>query len=83
MTLLVTYFFLALFLSFICSLLEAILLSTPNSYASILMKENDIEKAAEFLKKCLQNMVDEKIDISKLIITKSLNGFYKNLKWPC
>ena len=23
-------------------------------------------------------MVDEKIDISKLIITKSLNGFYKN-----
>ena len=23
-------------------------------------------------------MVDEKIDISKLIISKSLNGFYKN-----
>ena len=41
MTLLVTYFCLALFLSFICSLLEAILLSTPNSYASILMKENE------------------------------------------
>ncbi len=40
MTLLLAYFFLALFLSFLCSLLEAILLSTPASYSSILSKQN-------------------------------------------
>ena len=39
-TLLIIYFCLALFLSFICSLLEAVLLSTPSSYASILKKED-------------------------------------------
>ena len=44
----------------------------------ILMKENDIEKAAEFLKKCLQNMVDEKYNMDKLVITKSLRSGYKN-----
>ena len=41
MTLLITYFCLALYLSFICSLLEAVLLSTPSSYASILKRENE------------------------------------------
>ena len=41
MTALLAYFFLALFLSFICSLLEAVLLSTPSSYASILRKQNN------------------------------------------
>lgn len=40
MTLLLAYFFLALVLSFLCSLLEAVLLSTPGSYASILSKQN-------------------------------------------
>jgi len=40
MTLLLAYFFLALFLSFLCSLLEAVLLSTPASYSSILTKQN-------------------------------------------
>ena len=40
MTLLLAYFFLALILSFLCSLLEAVLLSTPGSYASILSKQN-------------------------------------------
>jgi len=40
MTLLLAYFFLALFLSFLCSLLEAVLLSTPASYSSILSKKN-------------------------------------------
>ena len=40
MTLLLAYFFLALFLSFLCSLLEAVLLSTPASYSSILSKQN-------------------------------------------
>ena len=41
MTLLLAYFFLALFLSFLCSLLEAVLLSTPASYSSILSKQNN------------------------------------------
>ena len=40
MTLLLAYFFLALFLSFLCSLLEAVLLSAPASYSSILSKQN-------------------------------------------
>ena len=40
MKLLIIYFSLAIVLSFICSLLEAILLSTPNSYASILAKQD-------------------------------------------
>jgi DNA polymerase elongation subunit (family B) len=44
----------------------------------ILMKENDIEKAAEFLKTCLQNMVEEKYGMEKLVITKSLRSGYKN-----
>ena len=45
MTLLLAYFFLALVLSFLCSLLEAVLLSTPGSYASILSKQNSQEGA--------------------------------------
>ena len=40
MTLLLAYFFLALVLSFLCSLLEAVILTTPSSYSSILMKKN-------------------------------------------
>ena len=46
----------------------------------ILMKEQNISKAVEYLKVCLQNMVDEKYPIDKLIITKSLRGYYKNPK---
>jgi DNA polymerase elongation subunit (family B) len=44
----------------------------------ILMKEKDIQKAVDFLKNCLQNMVDEKYPMDKLIITKSLRSGYKN-----
>lgn len=44
----------------------------------ILMKDQNIEKAMEFLKSCLKNMVDEKVPLDKLIITKSLRGGYKN-----
>ena len=46
----------------------------------ILMKEQDIKKAIEFLKSCLKNLVDEKYPIDKLIITKSLRSGYKNPK---
>jgi DNA polymerase elongation subunit (family B) len=45
---------------------------------NILMKGGTVDQSVTFVKGYLQNMVDEQIDISKLIITKSLNGFYKN-----
>jgi DNA polymerase elongation subunit (family B) len=44
----------------------------------ILMQENDIEKAVEFLKGCLQDMVDQKCGMDKLVITKALRSGYKN-----
>ena len=46
----------------------------------ILMKDKDIEKAAMFMEDCLQNIVDEKYGMDKLIITKSLRSGYKNPK---
>jgi len=46
----------------------------------ILMKEKDIQKAIDFLKSCLKNIVDEKYPIEKLIISKSLRSGYKNPK---
>ena len=46
----------------------------------ILMKEKNIDDAVKFLENCLQNIVDEKYNIDKLIITKSLRGHYKNPK---
>ena len=44
----------------------------------ILMKEQNIHQATNFLKTCLQNIVDEKYPMDKLIITKSLRSGYKN-----
>jgi len=44
----------------------------------ILMKENDIPAAIHFVKDFLQNIVNEKYPLEKLIITKKLNSFYKN-----
>ena len=44
----------------------------------ILMKEQDIGKATEFLRTCLRNIVNEAYPIDKLIITKSLRSGYKN-----
>jgi len=46
----------------------------------ILMKKQSIPDAVAFLKNCLQNIVDEKFPIDKLIITKSLRSGYKNPK---
>ena len=43
----------------------------------ILMKEQNIEAATDFVKKWLQNIVDKKVPIDKLIISKSLRSFYK------
>jgi len=44
----------------------------------IIMKEQNIEKSVLFTKQFLQDIIDEKIGLDKLIITKSLRGFYKN-----
>lgn len=44
----------------------------------ILMKEKDIQKAIDFVRNCLQNIVEEKYPMDKLIITKSLRSGYKN-----
>lgn len=43
----------------------------------ILMKEKNIQKAIDFLKSCLKNIVEEKYPMEKLIITKSLRSGYK------
>ena len=44
----------------------------------ILMKEQNIEKAVDYLKSSLKELVDERTPMEKLIITKSLRSGYKN-----
>ena len=44
----------------------------------LLMSEKSADVAANFVKSYVKDMVDEKIGLEKLIISKSLNGFYKN-----
>jgi DNA polymerase elongation subunit (family B) len=44
----------------------------------ILMKEQNVELAVNFLRGCLQKMVEEKYGMDKLVITKSLRSGYKN-----
>lgn len=46
----------------------------------ILMKNGDVNKAIEFTREFIGDMIDEKFPMRKLIITKSLRGFYKNPK---
>ena len=43
----------------------------------ILMKEQNIQQATDFLKASLQKIVEEKYPVDKLIITKSLRSGYK------
>ena len=44
----------------------------------ILMKEQNVEQAIEFLHSCLENIQNEKYPMDKLIISKSLRSNYKN-----
>lgn len=44
----------------------------------ILMKEKNVQSAVNFTRKFLNDIVNEKYPLDKLIITKSLNAFYKN-----
>lgn len=46
----------------------------------ILMKKQNIQEAIDFLRGSLQNIVEEKFPMEKLIITKSLRSGYKNPK---
>ncbi len=54
MTLLLTYLFLALFVSFLCSIAEAVLLSTPISYLKAKLDQGD--KRAENLIRLKENV---------------------------
>jgi len=44
----------------------------------ILMKDKSIDKAKDFLKQCLQDIIDKKVPMEKLIISKSIRSNYKN-----
>ncbi len=46
----------------------------------ILMKDKSLPKAIKFVNESIQNMIDEKYPIEKLLVTKSLRGYYKNPK---
>ena len=46
----------------------------------ILMKDKNLEKSIKFVHECLENMINEKYPIEKLLVTKSLRGHYKNPK---
>ena len=43
----------------------------------ILMKNQNIEQALQYTKDCLNNIINEKYPLEKLIITKSLRSYYK------
>lgn len=45
---------------------------------NILMKKNDIRSAIEYLGQALDNLIEGKVSMDKLIITKALRGYYKN-----
>ncbi len=44
----------------------------------ILTKQQDLEAAIKFVRESLQTLVDERVPMDKLIITKSLRSTYKN-----
>jgi DNA polymerase elongation subunit (family B) len=44
----------------------------------ILTKKQDLEAAVQFVRDSLQSLVDERVPMDKLIITKSLRSTYKN-----
>jgi len=44
----------------------------------ILMKQKNIPASIQFLNQCLNDLINEKYNIDKLLVTKSLRGYYKN-----
>jgi len=67
MELLLLYFFIAIGISFICSILEAVILSTNTSYISVLEEENP--KGGKILKKVKTNINDS---IAAILILNTL-----------
>jgi len=51
---------------------------TYGGILNILMKENDIQKAIEFLYESLDNLIEGNVPMDKLTITKALRSDYKN-----
>jgi DNA polymerase elongation subunit (family B) len=51
---------------------------TYGGILNILMKENDIQKAIEFLNQSLENLIAGTVPMEKLTITKALRSDYKN-----
>ena len=45
---------------------------------NILMKDNNVEGAIRYLEKALSDLIDGKVSMDKLTITKALKGYYKN-----
>ena len=45
---------------------------------NILMHDNNISKAIEFLQQSLNSLISGKVSMDKLTITKALRGYYKN-----
>ena len=44
----------------------------------ILLREKNLVKSLTFVKSCMEDIINEKYKIEKLIISKSLRGYYKN-----
>jgi DNA polymerase elongation subunit (family B) len=51
---------------------------TYGGILNILMKENNIQKAIEFLNHSLKELIAGNVSMDKLTITKALRGYYKN-----
>jgi DNA polymerase elongation subunit (family B) len=51
---------------------------TYGGILTILMKEQNIEKALDYLDNALSALIDGKVSMDKLAITKALRGYYKN-----
>jgi DNA polymerase elongation subunit (family B) len=45
---------------------------------NILMKDNNVEGAIKYLENALNNLIEGKVSMDKLTITKALKGYYKN-----
>ena len=51
---------------------------TYGEILNILMKENDVEKSITFLNSCLDDLINGKVSMDKLAITRALRSDYKN-----
>ena len=70
MTALLVYFFIALVVSFLCSLLESVLLSVSHAHIAVLVKENsDVKKDLKEVNTELKQVKDEVQNITGAVNT--------------